>query len=153
LTLPATLSNGNLYIQGTNRPDAVSVTYESGRIKVTENQVTQYFTIPSVSGNQVFFWGYDGDDRFANSTGLRVTAYGMKGNDVLVGGYNSDHLYGGDGDDQLWGGDGNDWLAGENGNDALYGQGGNDVLLGAFNTSATEVGGADRLYGGVGDDQ
>jgi Ca2+-binding RTX toxin-like protein len=91
----------------------VSVAREGDAFKVTENGQSQYFAIPSVSGNQIFFWGYDGNDTFVNSTGLRTNAYGMNGNDVLVGGYIADQLHGGEGDDELQGGDGPDMLIGE----------------------------------------
>src|SRR5262249_51639187 len=82
--VPATLSNGILYIYGTGAADVVSVTNQSGSIKVTENGRSRLFSVASVSGKQVFFYGGNGNDRFVNSTGLRATAYGQNGADVLI---------------------------------------------------------------------
>src|SRR3954447_6670660 len=150
--VPAVVSGGMLYIYGTEAADTVSVTYGPGSVRVTENGQSQLFSLAAVTANQLYFWGGGGNDTFVNSTGVRATAFGMGGNDVLLGGSGDDALYGGDGDDYLAGGDGNDWLMGENGNDVLLGQNGNDVLLGAFNGSTAEVSGVDALYGGDGDD-
>src|SRR5262245_62627765 len=113
--VPATLTNGNLYIYGTNGDDTVTVSANATSFKVTQNGQTQTFSAASVSRNQVIFFGKDGNDRFTNSTRLSTLGYGQGGNDVIVGGSGNDYLYGGDGDDQLWGGDGNDTLYGESG--------------------------------------
>ena len=75
------------------------------------------------------------------------------GNDVVVGGPQSDILIGGPGDDTLDGGDrpdmlfggtGNDTLIGDLNRDNLFGQDGNDTLSGDSGT--------DALYGMAGDD-
>lgn len=60
----------------------------------------------------------------------RGTQYGTAGNDMLVGGSETDNLYGLAGDDMLWGEDGNDWLEGGAGDDILYGGPGSDVMIG-----------------------
>src|SRR5690242_14908816 len=62
--VPATLINGNLYIFGTNGPDVVSVTYQSLTIKVIENGQTQSFPIASITGRQIWFMGYGGNDSY-----------------------------------------------------------------------------------------
>src|SRR5262245_29155480 len=97
---PAVLIDGNLYIYGTPGPDVVSTGYASGRLRVTENGVNWYFSLNSITGGQLFFFGDDGDDFFdaRNSNGLRTTASGGKGNDALLSDSNYDFLFGGDGD-------------------------------------------------------
>src|SRR5262245_22271432 len=108
--VPATITNGNLYIFGTNAADAVTVTYDTGTIRVVENGVSQYFARSSITGGQIWFMGYGGSDVYdaSGTTGIRNV------------------VYGGDGDDFIIGGEGHDGLFGENGNDSLYGGLGND---------------------------
>lgn len=61
--------------------------------------------------------------------------YGDAGNDIIIGGNNSDLIYGGKGNDYIYGGDGRN---------AIYGEAGNDILVGGFDS--------DRLFGGAGND-
>src|SRR5947208_3346250 len=84
--MPALLFHGNLYIYGTNGNDTVSVTANATSVKVTQNGKSQSFSLASVRGKQISFWGYDGNDSFTNSTALPATAFGMGGNDTLRGG-------------------------------------------------------------------
>ena len=63
----------------------MSVTYGPGSVRVTENGQSQLFPLAAITGNQLYFWGGDGNDTFVNSTGVRATAFGMGGNDVLFG--------------------------------------------------------------------
>ena len=65
------------------------------------------------------------------------------GNDVLSGGADNDSLLGGTGADTLEGGAGADTLIGNDGPDLLLGGDGDDDIF---------VGGADRAFGGSGDD-
>jgi len=70
--------------------------------------------------------------------------FGLGGNDILIGGFQTDRLYGGTGSDRLNGAAGNDTLNGGSGNDTLIGGFGNDILLGSI--------GNDLLSGGIGND-
>src|SRR5262245_53562731 len=149
----ATVSNGILYIDGTNTADVVIVIRDPNRFRVIDNGINRYFSFASVSRNRVEFRGYGGNDRFVNSTGLLATAYGMQGADVLIGGSNADNFFGGDGNDTLQGGDGNDGLSGENGRDVLWGEKGHDTLVGGFSIAVAEVDGHDYLDGGDGNDE
>ena len=177
MVMSTTVYNGDLYIYGSNGNDNVQVRYETygstGYYKVTENGANRWFTASSVWGGDVHFYGYNGHDYFNNWTGLRSDAYGMNGNDTLIGSYNYDYLNGGYGSDYLYGYGGNDhlnagndygynyvnggsgndtilgsfggdYLVGEYGNDYIYGYSGNDTLLGGY--------GQDRLYGMDGND-
>src|SRR5262245_40633425 len=134
--VPATLTNGNLYIFGTNAADVVNVTYDSGFIKVTENGHIQSFSLASITGRQIWFMGYGGNDFYnaVNTSGVASI------------------VYAGDGNDTVYGGEGHDAVVGEKGNDYLYGGLGNDKLYGAFFGSGSEVG-KDHLYGGSGVDE
>jgi Ca2+-binding RTX toxin-like protein len=68
--------------------------------------------------------------------------YGLGGDDILYGNFESSSLYGGEGNDKLYGGEGNDKLYGGSGDDILYGGSYNDTLNGGS--------GNDKLYGGSG---
>jgi Ca2+-binding RTX toxin-like protein len=88
-------------------------------------------------------------------------AFGLGGDDVLLGNLAGDRLLGGDGedtlagaggDDQLWGGSGTDWLLGGDGNDALYADG---LNLGEWDSSQAHnllegEAGDDSLFSGAG---
>ncbi|MGI9570622.1 MAG: calcium-binding protein, partial [Desulfobulbia bacterium] len=54
---------------------------------------------------------------------------GGDGNDILIGGKNSDALFGGDGDDFIFGGKGRDLIIGGDGADTVNGGKGKDVLV------------------------
>lgn len=97
------------------------------------------------SGNVNFgIAGFDGDDLIdLDGTGLQF-AFGLGGDDTLLGSAEDDRLDGGAGDDDLRGRDGNDFFSGREGNDTLRGEDGDDVLLGGD--------GDDRLIGGAGAD-
>ncbi len=160
---PAYTSAGALYITGSNYNDSVAVNYYGSYCQVYQNGNYQYFALSSVSRGVVFY-GYGGDDYFVNNTYLPCTAYGMDGNDTLIGGYSGDYLDGGNGFDKLygrqgndtlvagydysynvlWGGDGNDNLYGGYGRDDMYGEAGNDYMAGSY--------GDDYLFGGDGND-
>jgi len=164
LTPTATLYNGDIYVYATSGNDVVSVSYSSPGYDVNINGVTTHFGARGVTGGDVYFYGYAGNDYFVNNTYLRTHAYGQDGRDTLYGGYANDTLDGGYGEDYLYGRDGNDtiyagydysynYLNGGAGNDTLYGGNGadyevggsgNDFLIGTY--------GNDSLYGGTGQD-
>src|SRR5262245_7158248 len=147
-----------LLIQGTAGNDAVHVSMQAGWIRVDKNALPPAFYSPAVY-DSILFYGYAGNDRFVNDTNIRCVAYGMAGNDTLVGGSKNDYLDGGLGIDYLYGRAGNDtlvagfdfsfnyldggagndvmhggfgvdWLFGRHGNDTMFGNSGNDGLGG-----------------------
>jgi len=100
----------------------------------------------SKSNNKNFFMGND-EDNVVSGLGLGNNAdiaFGLGGNDLLVGGKGSDSLYGDAGSDTLYGNEDNDLLVGDSGDDLLDGGGGSDTLIGGE--------GRDSLYGGAGAD-
>jgi hypothetical protein len=147
--MAASLVGGSLVVAGTAANDSVAVNNYHSLLgdfyKVTTNGVNQYFRTSQVTTGAVYFYGYAGNDYFANnSASLRVVAYGGTGNDSLIGNAKNDYLFGEDGNDYLYGGAGNDYLYGGNGDDRMYGADGVDVLCGGY--------GNDKLYGGNGYD-
>lgn len=90
-----------------------------------------------------------------------ITLTGKAGADELVGGNSHDELDGGDGDDKILGGKGNDKLVGGSGDDHLSGD--HYAIIQVWEdheprskflegTSASELVGHDRIYGGAGND-
>lgn len=151
--------NHDLVINGTHRGDHVEVTLKGDKFVVTEPDRITRISTSMVTGGDVIFNGYQGDDYFSNATSLKVTANGGEGTDTLIGGAKNDSLDGGDGTDYLYGGAGDDVLKGGLGEDYLYGDGGNDTLQagnGSLHDSNYNYldGGAgnDTLYGNDGDD-
>lgn len=164
-----TLGNGILRITGTNADDVVTVatkaTTAGTRIVVTDNGVQRSFSASQVS--QIFFYGYDGSDRFENRTAVRSTAFGMIGNDTLVGGRGNDYLDGGDDEDNITGNAGNDfiimgYIGNDDGHNIAHGGSGADTLFGADGTDdlfgdggvdfMKGYGGEDFMDGGLGND-
>ena len=108
--------------------------YLATRIQI-EQEVEASKPLLMVGDNAAnFAFGLEGDD----------TIIGNGGNDTLFGNQQNDLIYGGDGDDSLYGGRENDTLYGNQGNDVIFGNLGNDVLYGGKNN--------DILYGNQGDD-
>jgi len=159
-------SAGNLYIYGDNGANNVTVNYEVygsvGYYKVSGDGINRWFQASTVG--HAYFYGYDGNDYFANNTYLATHAYGMNGNDTLVGSYSNDYLDGGYGSDYLYGRSGNDtlvagydyaynYLDGGDGHDSLYGGYGTDVMHGGYgNDYLFGNYGKDYLYGESGND-
>ena len=78
---------------------------------------------------------------------------GADGDDLLVGGNGHDTVLGGRGNDSMGGNHGNDLLIGDLGDDTIYGHKGNDTLFG--DAGADLIFGSDQssmLFGGAGDD-
>lgn len=88
------------------------------------------------TGDIIHFDGLDAEDMFR--------AYGLAGDDTIIGLGDDDVIYGGTGNNNLDGANGNDLLVGDRGNDTLYGGNGDDTLGGKN--------GADWLFGGDGHD-
>jgi Ca2+-binding RTX toxin-like protein len=130
------LSGSELILRGTVR-------IENGLLVATLNGQTKSFNPAAVA--KVTFYGYGGDDSFANDTAVPAVAYGGDGNDVLKGGGGRDYLYGGAGNDSVQGMGGNDVVSGQEGNDTVDGGLGHDWVYGGD--------GSDKLYGGTGDDR
>jgi Ca2+-binding RTX toxin-like protein len=156
---PSSYVSGNtLYIVGTNGNDTVTVGYQSGsssgawyslpKFTVTENGVTTSHTNSYYNPiNRIAFYGYGGNDYFNDySNVVPITAYGMDGNDTLIGYNHSDYLDGGNGNDVLYGYDGHDTLVGGQGYDIMYGMNGNDTMEGG------QDGYYDYMAGGAGQD-
>lgn len=95
----------------------------------------------------------DNADNFAFGLEGNDTIIGNGGNDTLFGNQQNDLIYGGDGNDTLYGGKDNDTLYGNQGNDAIYGDQGNDVLYGGKNNDIVHGNqGDDILNGDIGND-
>lgn len=150
--VPAIVSGGVLYIDGTNGNDITVVSRSASAVQVYENGVNTFFPLAQVNFNRVEYRGYAGDDWFVNSTGFLTTAYGMGGDDMLMGGTNADQLFGGIGNDTLQGDDGDDLIAGEDGNDHIIAGRGNDRVTGAYHGWSGEFEGNDIIEGGDGHD-
>jgi Ca2+-binding RTX toxin-like protein len=132
---------GLLTIQGTDETDSCSVqTYTlNGKPKVAysmtsrniDKEVLFYelivFDAPQIK--KVLFYGYKGNDLFANYTAIPCEAWGGEGGDFLRGGEGNDRLFGGPGNDRLEGHGGDDYLDGGPGIDWLYGGPGNNTLI------------------------
>ncbi|WP_315921949.1 M10 family metallopeptidase C-terminal domain-containing protein [Mesorhizobium sp. SP-1A] len=96
--------------------------------------------------------GSENDDVIIGNQVRGNTLYGNGGNDLIVGGDESDKIYGGDGDDEIFSGYGNDLIFGDGGNDIIhlgggfsiaYGGDGNDTfhVFNMYNSSYRIVGG------------
>lgn len=154
------LSNGVLTITGTDGNDAATVEVQGTTLRVTFRGIPTTYTVSSVK--EIVFIGNAGDDTFRNSTSIPSKAYGLDGNDTLIGGSGADFLVGGygqdvlegnGGNDTLWGSGGSDVLRGGDGNDELYGHGGNDKLYGGNGRDILNGGsGNDELFGESGQD-
>lgn len=70
-----------------------------------------------------------GNDVVIGSSTMRAIVYAGEGDNVLVGGSNSDHFETGSGDDIMLGKGGDDTLVGSGGADVIDGGDGNDVIL------------------------
>jgi Ca2+-binding RTX toxin-like protein len=157
-------ASGVLRIIGDNADNEVSVEVVGDNVVVSiaDGEGVQQHEFASSEVTSLYFLGKGGDDSFENLTNLESLAYGNEGNDLLIGGSNSDALHGGAGNDVIEGGDGDDSLHGDSGNDRLYGGRGEDKLYGWTGNDELDGGddddylsgysGNDKLIGGLGDD-
>lgn len=148
--------NNWVFLSGDNNPSDVVIRRVADDLEIYENATSRLWKFTNASAIKgIWFSGGSAADRLTIQSGdLVLEAYGLGGNDTLVGNSGNDNLAGGDGDDLLQGGDGADYLHGQGGNDVLSGGlendtldggDGNDGLLGAY--------GNDRFYGGSGRDR
>jgi Ca2+-binding RTX toxin-like protein len=155
------LANGTLTIHGGPLDDTAEVTYvvapggvESAaptawvQVSFVNPAGAQVRWFPATSVGDVVFYGYGGNDYFAESVLVGSTADGGPGNDHLSTGAGNDVLAGGDGHDLLLSGDGADFVVGGDGHDLLVGGDDEDHLIG----DGAGWTGDDLLFGGNGDD-
>lgn len=157
-----------VHIYGTPYNDRVQAKFDKGMLEIlvaNPEQPDQYnfFRIDGDLVPNLFFHGFEGNDRFNNYTAIETHAWGGPGDDYLNGGIGRAFLYGESGNDELtagplafadmWGGDGDDKLNGTDqpnllyggsGKDEIYARGGDDVVWGED--------GDDYISGGPGDD-
>lgn len=149
----AEVSNGTLYINGTNGNDVIEALLVSPTmIRVSVGSAIGNFALSGVS--RIVVNGYDGHDSIkAQVNRLPTTIYGGSGNDTIRGGGGDDQIMGdaghdyidtGSGKNKASGGSGNDTLTGGNSADRLSGDEDNDVISGRL--------GPDILFGNDGDD-
>ena len=112
-------------------------------------------------GTRFAAFGLTGDDNMIGREGREQlfggpgddTMTGLGGSDQLIGGSGNDLMYGNIGRDTLFGGTGEDTGFGGQGVDILSGMDGNDVLYGNLDNDEVIGGnGDDRLYGGRAND-
>jgi Ca2+-binding RTX toxin-like protein len=116
----AWITQGTLYVDGTNANDQIEVRFANNRIEISGIQIknAQGQMVSSVSRSevpyQVIAVGQGGDDYIAaveaGDKALPCIFYGSQGNDTLIGGSEDDALVGMDGIDTLVGNAGNDKL-------------------------------------------
>ncbi|HET7387998.1 MAG TPA: calcium-binding protein [Nocardioidaceae bacterium] len=114
-------------------------------------------------GLSVTILGTDGDDVLTGTAGDDVVSLGAGidrldargGNDVVCGGPGRDAMRGGAGDDRVFGEGDSDIVVGELGNDLVDGGDGGDAIYGDLlgGTPVPGADGADKLFGGAGDDR
>ena len=133
-------STGVLYIYGDSGANTASAEIDArGTSNPNDDQVVAKINLGNssyvlrfaqLSVKEIYFQGYDSNDRFSNSTEILSRADGGAGDDWLSGGQGSDFLYGGPGNDFIYGGLGNDQILGGSENDNLFGCEGSDTVLG-----------------------
>jgi Ca2+-binding RTX toxin-like protein len=149
LLTTASLSFGELVIEGTDQDEHVAVLVDGAEIAVSI-QGRDGGRFNAVDVDAIRFNGYDGNDYFRNFTSLTVVAIGGEGHDTLVGGSSIDILRGNGGNDDLRGAGGRDFIYGNGGNDILRGSTGNDKLSGDLGDDTVLGGsGSDTIYGGL----
>lgn len=169
-----TIENGDIHIVGNQTNDYVTVADRGAYYAIEinpydysyqpEDYLPRYVYKDVAYGDEIWFYGLNGDDYFVNNSNLMAHASGGYGRDTLVGGPNRDWLYGDQdydwlygegGNDDLFGGydswenymrggEGDDWMQGAYATDYMYGDGGSDTMYGRS--------GDDYLYGGTGKD-
>jgi hypothetical protein len=122
--LSATIEGHVILVVGTNGDDEISVNLnpsDSSKVDVTENGVTS--TFDKAGRERVRIFASYGDDviEIGDDLGLKVQAFGQRGDDELFGGNQRELLVGGHGDDFLSGGPKFDWLMGMQGEDEFDG--------------------------------
>lgn len=99
---------------------------------------------------QVRAWGLGGDDKIVGNKGNDFIDGGL-GNDVLRGEDGNDRIHGNHGNDRIEGGRGNDFVGGGVGDDIVGGGKGNDRVYDGYGNDRVEGGeGNDRIFIGAG---
>jgi Ca2+-binding RTX toxin-like protein len=139
-------TTGHLTINGSDWSDAAKVSEVEGTLNVEllDGRQQRLLSIDKSKVSKIYFYGFEGHDKFTNDSSVDSHAEGGTGNDLLIGGSGVDWLLGGEGHDELHGRDGDDVLVGGEGDNKLYGGEGHDKLIAGA--------GNDLLYGGGGDD-
>ncbi|MEM8656282.1 MAG: hypothetical protein AAGF36_16240 [Pseudomonadota bacterium] len=151
--------------------DTSTTSDEPGNPEGTREEGTEDADLLDTGGGDDTVFGGEGDDALLTGTG-DDRAFGGDGGDLVLGEQGDDFLRGGANDDFVNGGLGEDTLFGDAGNDALDGTDVIDIAgifeasrqaaadeeeldeddLAAFIDPSREMGEADTLNGGVGDD-
>jgi Ca2+-binding RTX toxin-like protein len=108
-------------INGTAGADVISVTENNGVITIS-GLAAEVNIANAGAGDRIVINGLGGDDVITSSglaNGIQLVANGGDGNDVLIGGTETDVFNGGNGDDVLIGGGGPDILDGGPGNNVV----------------------------------
>lgn len=165
-SLSASLSQGILRIEGTDKADTIRLHQNSGTItvdgvggKFPARQIRLVDIRALGDDDLVYLRGHGAGDA-VTLNGVRVD--GGAGSDTLVGGLGNDQLFGSDGNDQIFGmagddyldgGAGDDMVDGGDGLDTVYGDAGNDGLFGGPGNDKIAGGdGTDYLRGDAGND-
>jgi len=129
-----------IIINATSGDDVISVTSSGGVITVSGLAATVTIAGAELANDQLIINGLGGDDVITASGltgGIRLTANGGDGDDVIIGSINAATLTGGAGDDVLIGGPGFDVLDGGPGDNILIQDGVSASLaFGALSPSA-----------------
>jgi len=148
----ATLRNGTLLVQGSNKGDDIVMSLsptDHGMLEVNINgKLAGRFGVGSVK--YIRAYGLGGSDRITVDESediitTRVYMFGGNGNDSLISGSGDDFLIGGKGDDLLSSNDGRDYIEGNAGNDRIIAGAGIDTVNGGP--------GADVINTGAGKDK
>ena len=158
-------ANGVLTIYHPDMPQTTTFDVSTeciGGVQVTEeNRMTTL--VNDYSGvREIIVHGSRFNDTITNNTGVKLTAFGNRGNDQITGGSWNDELHGGRGMDILYGRGGIDYLLGDQDDDTLVGGADDDRLEGGSGNDRLDVdfspgeamlgSGADYLSGGKNND-
>jgi Ca2+-binding RTX toxin-like protein len=128
-----------IVINATNGDDVITVTNNNGLVTISGLATTVNITGFEAANDRIVINGLGGDDVITASgvSGIRLTANGGDGDDILLGSAGNDVLSGGAGDDVLIGGGGLDVLDGGPGNNVVINSvvGPSAALLGQFMAS------------------
>lgn len=147
-----TVSTGEVLIGGTDEADIAQVSQAGDTVTITQQGFeTRTFSASEIT--LITFVGLDGDDFFENQTAIPSSAFGLGGNDTLIGGSGIDRLFGNGGEDIIRGNAGDDFLVAGNGDDNVDAGAGNDLVIGVRGINSIEGGtGDDSIFGGLEDD-
>ena len=174
------LINGTLVVPGTDGPDQILITQQSGTFVVgapgqsfappvnsqilvqRTNLLGQMITLRTVSFStigantlqRIEVDGGLGDDRIVVQPNVTFPAFlnGGAGNDFIQAGRGPSTIHGGDGNDELHGGSAANTVFGDAGDDLIFGGADNDTLDGGAGTNVLHPGGGtNRLQASTND--